>query len=173
MYYNFSKQAEAAVEYATKIASRSGGLIATEHLLAGVLAVDDPLAEKMQALGVPLKGVLGYIDMGRTSMNTVRVSENAGKVFAIAQVLATRMGSKQVYPVHFLLAILQTPCRALSIITSYNIDPRILFSELSSQRIDRSDLKQDDAEDDLFEDVERMYKNLSEGLREDVLRLGP
>ena len=167
MYYNFSKQAEAAVEYATKIASRSGGLIATEHLLAGVLAVDEPVAAKMQALGVPLKGVLGYIDMGRSTINTVRVSENAGKVFAIAQALAIRMGSQQVYPVHFLLAILQTPCRALSIITSYNIDPRILFSELSSKNLGREGLREDDAKDDLFADVERMYKNISEGLRDD------
>ena len=168
MYYNFSKETEAVVEYATKLASRSGGLIATEHLLAGVLAVDREIAGKLQALGVPLKGVLGYIDMGRALVNTIRVTENASKVFGVGQALATKMGSSEIEPIHILLAILETPCRALSIITSYNIDPKILFSELASQAsVSENTVEEDrdDRENDLFSDIERLYKRFAEGMQ--------
>lgn len=168
MYYNFSKETEAVVEYATKLASRSGGLIATEHLLAGVLAVDREIAGKLQALGVPLKGVLGYIDMGRALVNTIRVTENASKVFGVGQALATKLGSSEIEPIHILLAILETPCRALSIITSYNIDPKILFSELASQASvleNTVEEDRDDRENDLFSDIERLYKRFAEGMQ--------
>lgn len=168
MYYNFSKETEAVVEYATKLASRSGGLIATEHLLAGVLAVDREIAGKLQALGVPLKGVLGYIDMGRALVNTIRVTENASKVFGVGQALATKLGSSEIEPIHILLAILETPCRALSIITSYNIDPKILFSELASQAsVSENTVEEDrdDRENDLFSDIERLYKRFAEGMQ--------
>ena len=131
MFYNFSKEAENVVEYATKLAARSGGLIATEHLLAGVLQVDDSLAGRMKAFGMPRDGVLGFIDMNKARTNTIRVTDNASRVFRLAQMLAERMRSGQVYPVHIFLAILKTQCRARSIIESYNIDPDTLFKELA------------------------------------------
>ena len=79
MFYNFSKEAENVVEYATKLAARSGGLIATEHLLAGVLQVDDALAGRMKAFGMPRDGVLGFIDMNKARTNTIRVTDNASR----------------------------------------------------------------------------------------------
>ena len=164
MHYNFSNETEQVVEYATKLASRSGGLIATEHLLAGVLAVDAESAKRLQVLGVPLKGVLGHIDLGRTPVNTIRVTENASKVFGFSQALANQLGSAEVYPVHVLLAILQTPCRALSIITSYNIDPKLLFSDLVSQSGKNASFQADVSEGSVFADIERLYKKLAEGM---------
>ena len=167
MYYNFSKEAEDAVEYATKLASRSGGLIATEHLLAGILAVDKKLSEKMEALGVPLKGVLGYLDLGRTVVGTIRVTQNASKIFGKAQTIAGTLGVPQVYPVHILLAILDTPCRALSIIMAYNIDPKTLFSELSSDAsFDNRREPRSGGEDDLFADIENMFRKMSSGMQQ-------
>ncbi|MBO7390687.1 MAG: hypothetical protein J6U39_04495, partial [Clostridia bacterium] len=88
MFYNFSNEAEQVVEYATKIASRSGGLIATEHLLAGVLYVDNALADKMKAYGMPVEGVVRFIDINHPLVSRIRISNNAGRVFRLAQMLA-------------------------------------------------------------------------------------
>lgn len=162
MFYNFSKEAENVVEYATKLAARSGGLIATEHLLAGVLQVDDSLAGRMKAFGMPRDGVLGFIDMNKARTNTIRVTDNASRVFRLAQMLAERMRSGQVYPVHIFLAILKTQCRARSIIESYNIDPDTLFNELASvdngNRADGSD----DMGNDLFSGMEKLFRYISD-----------
>ena len=162
MFYNFSKEAENVVEYATKIAARSGGLIATEHLLAGVLQVDDSLAGRMKAFGMPRDGVLGFIDMNKARTNTIRVTDNASRVFRLAQMLAERMRSGQVYPVHIFLAILKTQCRARSIIESYNINPDTLFNELASvdngNRADGSD----DMGNDLFSGMEKLFRYISD-----------
>ena len=162
MFYNFSKEAENVVEYATKLAARSGGLIATEHLLAGVLQVDDSLAGRMKAFGMPRDGVLGFIDMNKARTNTIRVTDNASRVFRLAQMLAERMRSGQVYPVHIFLAILKTQCRARSIIESYNINPDTLFNELASvdngNRADGSD----DMGNDLFSGMEKLFRYISD-----------
>ena len=162
MFYNFSKEAENVVEYATKLAARSGGLIATEHLLAGVLQVDDALAGRMKAFGMPRDGVLGFIDMNKARTNTIRVTDNASRVFRLAQMLAERMRSGQVYPVHIFLAILKTQCRARSIIESYNIDPETLFNELASVDNGRQGDGANDMENDLFSGMEKLFRYISD-----------
>ena len=162
MFYNFSKEAESVVEYATKLAARSGGLIATEHLLAGVLQVDDTLAGRMKAFGMPRDAVLGFIDMNQARMNTIRVTDNASRVFRLAQMLAERMRSGQVFPVHIFLAILKTQCRARSIIESFNIDPDTLFTELAS--VDGAEPHDDGngMESDLFSGMEKLFRYISD-----------
>ncbi|MBO4479151.1 MAG: ATP-dependent Clp protease ATP-binding subunit [Clostridia bacterium] len=162
MFYNFSKEAESVVEYATKLAARSGGLIATEHLLAGVLQVDDTLAGRMKAFGMPRDAVLGFIDMNQARMNTIRVTDNASRVFRLAQMLAERMRSGQVFPVHIFLAILKTQCRARSIIESFNIDPDTLFTELAS--VDGAEPHDDGngMENDLFSGMEKLFRYISD-----------
>lgn len=162
MFYNFSNEAENVVEYATKLAARSGGLIATEHLLAGVLQVDDGLAGRMKAFGMPRDGVLGFIDMNQPRINTIRVTDNASRVFRLAQMIAEKMRSGQVFPLHIFLALLKTPCRARSIIESFNIDPETLFSELTASEgsNDRAEGKGQD--DDLFSGIEKLFKYISD-----------
>ena len=163
MFYNFSKEAEAVVEYATKLAARSGGLIATEHLLAGVLQVDDSLAGRMKAFGMPRDGVLGFIDMNQARMNTIRVTDNASRVFRLAQMIAERMRSGQVYPLHIFLALLKTQCRARGIIESFNIDPETLSSELASPEGGAAQGQADDGqEDDLFSGIEKLFRYISD-----------
>ena len=165
MFYNFSNEAEQVVEYATKIASRSGGLIATEHLLAGVLYVDNALADKMKAYGMPVEGVVRFIDTNHPLVSRIRISNNAGRVFRLAQMLAERLNSDKVYPLHIFLAILRTPCRACSIIESFNIAPSTLFAELAGQeaQADRSAPRDsDENEDDIFAGMERFFRSIAD-----------
>ena len=164
MFYNFSSEAEMAVEYATRIASRSGGLIATEHLLAGVLNVDNELAEKMKAFGMPAEDIVHFIELNHLRVSTIRISENASMVFRLAQMLAERMRSDKVYPLHILLAILRTQCRARSIIESYNIAPETLFNELAGQAVQGEKAGQEGADesDDFFSGIEKLFRYLSD-----------
>ena len=161
MFYNFSSESEKVVEYATRVASTSGGLIATEHLLAGILEVDGSLAEKMKAFGMPSDGVIKFIDMRGGRINTIRVSENASRVFRLAQILAEKMRSDQVQPLHIFLAILRTACRARSIIESYNIAPETLFKELAGQASGDQNAN-GDAEDDLFSGIEKLFRYITD-----------
>ncbi len=162
MFYNFSKESENVVEYATKLAARSGGLIATEHLLAGVLQVDDALAERMKAFGMPRDGVLGFIDVNQPRINTIRITDNAGRVFRLAQMLAERMRSDLVYPLHIFLAILKTQCRARSIIESFNIDPNMLFNDLTMSENGKTERSDENAPDDLFAGIEKLFRYISD-----------
>ena len=163
MFYNFSNEAEQVVEYATKLASRSGGLIATEHLLAGVLEVDTNLAEKMKAYGMPSGAIARFIDFNNARVSTIRISNNASMVFRLAQMLAEKMNSDKVYPLHIFLAILRTPCRARSIIESYNILASTLFAELAGEQSDTTGNERAEApEDDIFSGMERFFRGLTD-----------
>ena len=162
MFYNFSKQAEDVVEYATKLAARSGGLIATEHLLAGVLQVDVDLSGKMNAFGMPKNGVLGFLDLNQARVNTIRVTDNASRVFRLAQLIAEKMRSGLVYPLHIFLAILKTPCRARSIIESFNIDPEVLFGELTSSDERGQDRAEQDDNEDMFSGIDKLFRYIND-----------
>ena len=154
MFSHFSNEAEAVLDYATKLASKSGGLITSEHLLAGILAVDKKLADKMFALGVSSKYVLGFIDISGVRSNTIQVTKNASAIFSIAQTIAQETGADAVYPLHMLMAILKMRCRANSIISSQHIDPEVLFKELAedtlkSKKAEKPTQEREDKEEEI------------------------
>jgi len=161
MFYNFSKEAHSAVEYATNLASRSGGLIGTEHLLVGVLTVDKPLRIMFESMGVSPKSVLKQICMKNTVESTVQVSDNSAIVIKKSQMLAEKLFSAEVEPVHILIAILDTPSISTSILMANNIDPKALSMQLINEEKKRGvDAQHTSPEDELFTDLEEMYKRI-------------
>ena len=155
MFEKFSKQANQAVDYATKLASRSGGLLGTEHLLAGVLAVDASLAEQMGSAGLTANTVMRHIDMSRGVVGTIKVSDNSAVVIKKAQLFAQKVGSAEVYPAHIMLGILDTPSVATSILMAYGVNPRAATEALISSLADQAEGRSQ--EDDLFSDIGQMF----------------
>ena len=159
MFDDFSKQAEQVVDYATKLASRSGGLLGTEHLLAGVLAIAPDLGSKIGGR-VTLDAVLRHIDVNRGMISTIKVSENSAVVIKKSQLFAKRLGAGEVEPAHILLGILDTPSVATSILMAYGCNPRDAYENVVSSF---SGGQNENGSDDFFSDLEQMYDKLRFG----------
>ena len=160
MFENFSRQAHQAVDFATKLASRSGGLLGTEHLLAGVLAVDNTLSGTMGVPSLIADTVMRHIKMSQGITGTIRVSDNSVSVIRKAQVVAQKFGSREIYPVHILMAILDTPSVSNSILMAHGVDPREAFGLLAAS-LDGKPKEAQRAESDIFSDLERVYRSLN------------
>ena len=159
MFENFSRQAHQAVDYATKLASRSGGLLGTEHLLAGVLAVDTSLGTTMGVPTLTADLVIRHIRMSQSVSGTIRVSDNSVAVLSKARVIAQKFGSTEVYPAHILMAILDTPSVSTSILMAHGVNPREAFG-LIAATLDAK--KQPEREEsDLFSDLEKVYRSMT------------
>ncbi|HCJ01805.1 MAG TPA: hypothetical protein DHV31_02815, partial [Clostridiales bacterium] len=166
MYYNFSNRTEAAVDYASKIAAKTGGLIATEHLLAGVLATDKQIAARAEASGITLSGVVCKIEVVRNFDGGIKITQNATVVLDGAQELADRFSGGVIDPIHIFLSILRTPCRARSIIMSFNVNASLLFDELRREFFVDKRAQQEDKNDDLFADLKNLYQKMASGMGE-------
>ena len=157
MFENFSKQAHQAVDFATKLASRSGGLLGTEHLLAGVLAVDKTLAATMGVPTLTADNVIRHIKMSSAVTSTIRVSENSVSVITKAQMIAQKFGSRATYPAHILMAILDTPSVSNSILMAHGVNPREAFGLIAAS-LDNKTTEPEGS--DIFSDLEQIYHSM-------------
>ena len=164
MMGNFSRQANQVIDYATKIASRSGGLIGTEHLLVGVLAVDLELIPLLGGRGISADSVMRHIDLSRGITSSIRVSDNSAIVIKKSQMIAEGLGSAEVYPVHILLAILDTSSVATSILMASGVNPKEAYVRIANAVKERSE-KQSEY-NDLFSDLEKLYENFRNASKE-------
>ena len=161
MFENFSKQAHQAVDFATKLASRSGGLLGTEHLLAGVLAVDNSLAVTMGAPSLTADVVIRHIKMAPGVTSTIRVSENSVSVINKAQMIASKFGFREIYPAHILMAILDTPSVSSNILMTHGVNPREAFGLIAAS-LDSQKGKEPEGSD-IFSDLEKIYHAMQSG----------
>ncbi len=160
MFDKFSKQAEQAVDYATKLASRSGGLLGTEHLLAGVLAVDPDLSGAMGSRGITADAVVRHIGTNHSVISTIKVSDNSAIVIKKSQMFADKLGADEVFPAHILLGILDTPSVATSILMAYGVNPREAYSNIVSVLSDGEEEEKSESSD-IFSDLEQLYDRLN------------
>ena len=161
MFENFSKQAHQAVDFATKLASRSGGLLGTEHLLAGVLAVDNSLSVTMGAPSLTADVVIRHIKMAPGVTSTIRVSENSVAVINKAQMIASKFGFREIYPAHILMAILDTPSVSSNILMAHGVNPREAFGLIAAS-LDSQKGKEPEGSD-IFSDLEKIYHAMQSG----------
>ena len=146
MANNFSKNTENVVDYATKLAYYTGGLIKPEHLLVAILAQDKAIAERMGARGVTKEYVLKFIDNRSYFYTSIGVSEAAAEVLTMARRVAAQSDFAFVEPIHIMIAILRLDSRARNIIISRQINPDTLAREFEQDlRLFGQDKAGDDA----------------------------
>ena len=161
MFESFSKHANQVIDYATKLASRSGGLLGTEHLLAGVLAVDPSLGQSMGNAPISAESIIRYIKLSPGAVGTIQVSDNAAIVIKKAQILADKTNRPQVDPVHILMAILDTPSVSTNILISNGVNPHEAFGILSGALATAHTREKQDT--DIMSDFEELYERLRSG----------
>ncbi|MBQ7712904.1 MAG: ATP-dependent Clp protease ATP-binding subunit, partial [Clostridia bacterium] len=168
MNYDFSKETQSVVDYATKLAYYTGGLIKPEHILVALLALDKPVAEKMAARGVTKEYVLRFIEKKTYLFSSIGISESGAEVLKTAKHVAMQLASPVIEPIHLMIAILLVDSRARNIVISRQIDPETLAKEFSdelSSELDRDTDEPDEEEEDENGgndpfNLESLFKNL-------------
>ena len=175
MANNFSKETENVVDYATKLAYYTGGLIKPDHLLVAILAQDKAISERMAARGVTKEYVLKFIENRSYFFTSIGVSEGAAEVLTLARNIAAHQGYALVEPIHIMIALLRLDSRARNIIISRQINPDTLAREFEEDvdtfDPDKSDAQTTQSANDEFDDdeeddendpmnIEGLFKNL-------------
>lgn len=123
----YSHNAQQVMQIAQDLAARTGGLVCTEHLLYGLLAVDGSAAQRLlNQCGIYDKDVLSVFQP-MPIRNNVQLSSRAFNAFSGAKDVAARIGSTAVGTEHILYTLLdETSSVAVQILRTFGIDPESL-----------------------------------------------
>lgn len=103
---DFSLKAWAAIEAAKEMASITGGLLGTEHILYGLTTVPNTASNTLAEFGVTSELVTSFFNV-RNDYSAVVISVNANSVLNNAAAIAVEVGSSFIGSEHILLAILR------------------------------------------------------------------
>jgi ATP-dependent Clp protease ATP-binding subunit ClpC len=151
MFERFNEHVRRSLFFARYEASRAGGrVIASEHLLLGMLREADPvMAEILRGLDVDIREVRGELLGNRVSLDQVTTSpdlplaEDAKKALALAVREAEGMGHTSVGTEHLLVGLMRVDGGAAGrYLASHGLD---LF-QIREEVIRRGRLEKDDAE---------------------------
>ena len=123
MFEKFTTTAKTVIAYAEKLASKNGGILLTEHLLAGVLRSEGPVGEVFLRLNVTADKL--EAEMIPTEVySSVKISTEAGSVLRRAQEIARETGFISPDVIHIALAILETTGKSITFLEkrAKNID---------------------------------------------------
>ena len=124
---NYSKNSQQVIAYASELATRTGGLVCTEHLLYGLMCVEDSTAKRLlNSCGLFAEDFVKIFEF-RSLIPNVQMSNNANLAIADAQDVAKRLGMDVVGTEHILYAMLdETSSVACSILQNLGINPEKL-----------------------------------------------
>ncbi|MGN0765306.1 MAG: ATP-dependent Clp protease ATP-binding subunit [Christensenellales bacterium] len=103
---NFSSECAKVMNKATEYASMSGGLLGTEHLVCGMIDVEDSYAGKLLKESGLVKEHIGMLIQTDGYTQSVSLSNRTRNVIANAQILAERVGEQIISSDKLLFAIL-------------------------------------------------------------------
>ena len=103
---NFSSECAKVMNKATEYASMSGGLLGTEHLICGMIDVEDSYAGKILKESGLVKEHIGMLIQTDGYTQSVSLSNRTRNVIANAQILAERVGEQTISSDKLLFAIL-------------------------------------------------------------------
>lgn len=123
----YSSNARLVLQRAGELATRTGGLVCTEHILFGLLDVDGSASQRLlNGMGVYEDDVIRVFSPMPTRPN-VEMSARASRAVQNAKEVANRLGSQVVGTEHILYTILdETSSVASEILRSKGIDPEYL-----------------------------------------------
>lgn len=123
----YSSNARLVLQRAGELATRTGGLVCTEHILFGLLDVDGSASQRLlNGMGVYEDDVIRVFSPMPTRPN-VEMSARASRAVQNAKEVANRLGSQVVGTEHILYTILdETSSVASEILRSKGVDPEYL-----------------------------------------------
>ncbi len=122
----FSDRSQAVFDAATKLASRTGGLIGTEHLLYGLTCESCAAQQLLYRCKLNPDNLIRLFDP-LPAQDNVQVSGRASKAMDEAKSMAADFGYSAVEPEHILYAVLdERDSYAARIIRSVQVDPEHL-----------------------------------------------
>ena len=124
---NFSENSKQVLAYASELATRTGGLVCTEHLLYGLMCVEGSTAKRLlNGCGLYAEDFIKVFDFYELIPN-VNMSTNAKNAIEDSRDVATRLGSGTVGTEHILYAMLdETASIACKILAGLGINPENL-----------------------------------------------
>ena len=115
---NFSDNSKQALMYASELATKTGGLVCTEHLLYGLLRVDNSTAKHLLNMcGLRAENfakIFKFYDI----VPNVEMSKNASLVMDDSRDVARELGCKVVGTEHILYAMLDEPSSVATLLLS-------------------------------------------------------
>lgn len=140
MLGKFTQKAQMTIKNAEGMAAELGhGYVGTEHLLLGLLSVQDGVASKaMEIQGVSTQNVARKIDEMIDGQNTISNSPRdftprSKKILEMSIQEALKMGTGYIGTEHILLALIkETDCIAVRILASLNVNFQKLYSDIMS-----------------------------------------
>ena len=115
---NFSHNSTQALMYASELATKTGGLVCTEHLLYGLLRVDNSTAKHLLNMcGLRAESFIKLFEMVDLVPN-VEMSRNAHRVMDDARDVASTLGCRVVGTEHILYAMLDEPASVATMVLS-------------------------------------------------------
>ena len=124
---NYSKNSQEVIAIASELATRTGGLVCTEHLLYGLLSADGSTAKRLlNGCGLYAEDFIKCFEFSSLIPN-VNMSKNATLAIADAKDVARRLGIDVVGTEHLLYAMLdETSSVACDILKRIGINPEAL-----------------------------------------------
>lgn len=149
MSTNMTVNVKATIDYAKKIAAKTGGVLGTEHLLLGIVAIQNSLASTyLRRLGVDYSVVAEQFETRANPSNTVSFSPRAKKALEIAEEYCKHGGQDYISSLHLLAGIIAQPDSfGVSILRQNGVDVDSLLAYVKSM-IAVYD-KTDDDDDDI------------------------
>ena len=124
---NFSENSKQVIAFASELATRTGGLVCTEHLLYGLMCVENSTAKRLlNSCGLFAEDFIRVFEFYELIPN-VQMSTNAKNAIDDARDVATKLASGTVGTEHILYAMLdETASVACKIIARLGINPENL-----------------------------------------------
>lgn len=152
-FENYTQSGKTVIEYATQLAARTGGQLATEHILAGMLRFPNDISMLLKEFGITTQSVESILDFQNSIVRNVVPTQNVEKILAKANALSETYSDGKVDIIHIFIALLNTPSVATSILSAYNINVSDIYNQLIQSLTGKPNISNDPAS--------RMFQRLS------------
>ena len=124
---NFDYTTKFGMNYAISKASRTGGELKPEHVLAGLLHYRNRVQIMLSEYGITRPSVEQYFNYSEPRGNAVKVSDLTQKVIDHANALARKYNNGSVNELYLFLGLLYVPSRATAIMQEHGMDTDELY----------------------------------------------
>lgn len=157
----YTRDVQKVIEFAKTYAAQTGGVIDTEHLLAGIMSVDDSYAyEVLDKLNFTKDDALSYLTSNGSITNRVAISQSAKKALELSKMIANKTGYNLPDTQHLLLALsMSKPGKAAEILEKNNITTEVIGPIIDSMSMNGVG-KNDDATDPFQDLFDKLFKGI-------------
>ncbi|MCR4875154.1 MAG: ATP-dependent Clp protease ATP-binding subunit [Clostridia bacterium] len=155
MFLGYSNECKKVIDRAKGYAMTSGGLLGTEHLIAGMLTVDDSEAgQLLKNVGVDADRYMRTIPFTNVKQADYRMSARVENIISKASREAKMNGQDSVTSMDLLFAILQDPTSyGVNNLAQQGIDVNLLLNNVNAMRQEKEQQIQNQDEDEMQQEM--------------------